>query len=207
MTGSSAWIAERPLVLASTSGVRRMLLQSAGLSVEVAPSGVDERAVEEAVRDERLDPSGLARRLAAEKALAVSRRMPDRLVLGADQTLELDGLPLHKPADRPQARERLRALSGRTHALRSAVALAHGGRLLQDILDSAFLDMRPLSDAAVERYLDLAGHKATESVGGYQVEALGIHLFDAVRGDHSTILGLPLPPVLAALRRMGCLAF
>lgn len=149
----------------------------------------------------------IARRLAREKALAVSRRRPGRLVVGADQTLACgDTLP-HKPDDRAAAREQLRVLSGRTHVLHSAVAVAEGERIVHDFVEDARLTMRPLTPEAIERYLDLAGDSALQSVGGYRLEGLGIHLFEHVEGDHSTILGLPLLPLLAVLRAVGCLAF
>jgi septum formation protein len=184
-----------------------MLLESAGLPVETEAPGVDERAVEAAAREDALDPSALASRLAAEKALAVSRRRPGRVVVGADQVLDLDGKVLHKPADRSEARDHLLGLSGRTHMLRSAGALALDGEILEHFLDSAALTVRHLGPDGIERYLDFAGPDALSSVGCYQVEGRGIHLFDRIAGEHSTILGLPLRPLLAALRRRQWLAF
>lgn len=198
------WTDPRPLLLASTSRTRRNLLEGAGLTVETEAPGIDERAVE---AEGAPDPVTVASRLAREKALAVSRRHPDRLVIGADQTLELHGQLFHKPADRAAAREQLSRLAGHTHMLHSSVAIARRGDCIETIHDSASLTMRSLGSEAVERYLETAGPSVLESVGCYQVEGLGIHLFDAVAGDHSTILGLPLRPLLASLRRLGCLAF
>jgi septum formation protein len=166
---------------------------------------VDERAVEAGAAG--APPQEIARRLAAEKAFAVSRRRPGRVVVGADQVLELDGEVLHKPTDRAAAGRQIARLSGRTHALHTAFAVALDGAIRHEGLDSARLTMRPLDAAAVERYLDFAGNAVTQSVGGYQLEGAGIHLFERVEGDHSTILGLPLLPLLAALRGMGLLAF
>ena len=204
---AALWTAPAPLLLASTSTTRRALLESAGLIVDTQAPGVDERAVEQAVDEKALGPADLALHLAAEKALAVSRRHPERLVLGADQVLDLGGVVAHKPGDRTTARAQLRAQSGRRHALHSAGALARGGGLVDSFVDTAHLAMRPLSDEAIEAYLDLAGPDILRTVGVYQVESLGIHLFERVEGQHSTILGLPLLPLLASLRRLGCLAF
>jgi len=199
------WTLPEPLLLASTSAARLALLASAGLIVETQASGVDERAVEE--DGKALDPPALARRLAAEKALSVSHRFPERIVLGADQVLACDGAVFHKPADRAAARAHLQKLAGRTHALHSAGALAIGGQVVESFVASAELSMRPLTEDSIELYLDLAGPEALRSAGVYQLEGLGIHLFEDVKGDHSTILGLPLIPLMSSLRRLGCLAF
>ncbi|HEX8167905.1 MAG TPA: Maf family protein [Beijerinckiaceae bacterium] len=199
------WLPADPLLLASTSATRRLLLESAGLPVETEAPGVDERAVEAGAG--ALPPEGIARRLAGEKALAVSRRRPGRVVVGADQVLALEGEVLHKPADRAAAHAQIMRLAGRTHALHTAFAIALDGAVRREGLDSARLTMRPLGAAAIERYLALAGDAVTQSVGGYQLEGAGIHLFERVEGDHATILGLPLLPLLAGLRGMGLLAF
>ncbi len=201
--GPSLWRGSAPLLLASTSETRRKLLADAGLRIETQAPGVDERAIGTA----HADPREVARRLAREKALAVSRLRPDRLVLGADQTLACGGRLFHKPADRAEAREHLIALSGRTHVLHSAFALAEGGAIVQESSAEARLTMRALGSNAIEHYLDLVGEAAWRSVGAYQVEGIGIHLFDRIEGDHSTILGLPLIPLFAALRSRGLLAF
>ncbi len=200
------WTHSEKLLLASTSATRLALLVSAGLPVETQNSDIDERAVEEAAVQDKLDPPALAGRLAAEKALAVSRRHPERVVLGADQVLECEGEVFHKPADRAAARAQLMTLSGRHHALHSAGAIAISGQVVEGFLDSATLTMRSLTEEAVDLYLDLAGPDVLKSVGVYQLEGFGVHLFEAVEGDHSTILGLPLLPLLASLRRLGCLA-
>ncbi len=200
------WTQSEKLLLASTSVTRLTLLVSAGLAVETQNAGIDERAVEEAAAHESLDPPALAARLAAEKALAVSRRHPGRVVLGADQVLACDGEVFHKPSDREAAHRQLRQLAGRRHALHSAGALAVGGQVVERFVASARLTMRPLTDEAIAFYLDLSGPDALNSVGVYQLEGFGVHLFETVEGDHSTILGLPLLPLLAALRRLGCLS-
>jgi septum formation protein len=202
----SLWTGATPLLLASTSRARRKLLESAGLPVETEAPGVDERSIEAAAQGDGLGPSDLAARLAAEKALAVSRRYPGRLVVGADQVLDCDGRVLHKADDRGAAVAKLLQLAGRRHALHSAIALAQDGAVVDAVQESAFLTMRPLDRAAVELYLDLAGPDVLASVGAYQIESLGMHLFTEVQGDHTTILGLPLRPLLARLRARGLLA-
>lgn len=199
------WRPEEPLVLGSTSPVRRALLADAGLIVETEAPEVDERRVEAAM-PAGCDPGAIALRLAMEKALAVSRRRPRCIVVGADQTLACGDEAFHKPRDRDEAREQITRLSGRTHRLHSAVALAQNGQIVKSCVDEARLTMRPLSRATIERYLMLAGDKAVASVGGYQVEGLGIHLFERIEGDHATVLGLALLPLLAALRDMDLLS-
>jgi septum formation protein len=201
--GRSLWRGSAPLILASTSATRRLLLENAGVKVETQSPGVDERSVETTF----LAPPDVARRLAAEKTVAVSRIRPERLVLGADQTLACEGRLFHKPADRTAAHEQIAALAGRTHILHSAFALAQNGVVVHEAVEDARMTMRPLSSGAIEAYLDYVAETALQSVGAYQVEGVGIHLFDRIEGDHSTILGLPLIPLLAALLTRGLLAF
>lgn len=197
------WRAAAPLVLASGSKIRRALLGGAGVAVEVAPSDIDERAFEAAAPP--LSPIAAAGLLARTKALAVARLHPGRLVLGADQVLALDGARFTKPADRAAARTQLRALAGRSHELHSAIAFVQDARVLFEHVSSARLTMRSFSDGFLELYLDAAGAAATESVGAYQLEGLGVQLFDRVDGDYFTVLGLPLFPAMDFLRRRGCL--
>jgi septum formation protein len=144
--------------------------------------------------------------LAREKARAVAAIMPGRFVVGADQTLALGRAWFTKPADRDAARAQVRALSGRTHELHAAVAVARDGRVVFSHSEVARLTMRVISDRFLETYLDAAGPAVTQSVGAYQLEKLGIHLFERVEGDHFVILGLPLIQLLGFLRREGCLA-
>lgn len=200
----SPWLPAEPLLLASASATRRDLLASAGLPVETAPARIDERALE--AESAGLTPPELARRLALAKAEEVAARHPGRVVIGADQVLACDGRVFHKPADLDGARTHLAEFQGRTHTLHSAVAiLRDGGR--EDFVETARMTMRPLDGAAIDAYLRLAGKAVTTSVGAYQLEGLGIHLFERIEGDHATILGLPLTPLLARLRGMGLLAF
>jgi septum formation protein len=198
------WLASSPLVLASGSTVRRALLEAAGIPVEARPANLDERAIEADEPSE--DPSAVAALLSREKALRVAASVPGRLVVGADQTLALGRCRFDKPADRAAARAQLKALAGRTHELHAAVAVARGRDVLFEHVAVARLTMRPLSETFLDRYLDAAGAAVSASVGAYQVEAIGIELFDRIEGDHFTILGLPLLPLLAYLRAEGSLA-
>jgi septum formation protein len=200
----SLWLEPHALVLASQSAARRGLLEAAGIPIEVRPADLDERSIER--RSRNTNPGELAAMLAREKAAAVAMVMADRVVIGADQTLSLDEKRLSKPVDRGTAGEQLRALRGRTHALHSGVAVLRDTKVLFEHVAVATLAMRPFTDRFLEIYLDAMGDAVTASVGAYQVEGLGIHLFERIEGDHSVILGLPLLPVLVFLRREGFLA-
>ncbi len=193
------------IVLASKSAIRAELLRSAGLIVETRPADVDERAIEAPAMAAGASPEEVARLLAVAKAEAVSRADPDALVIGADQTLALGERRFSKPRDRDGARDHLRALRGATHRLASGGALAQAGRTLWSGVQSAELTMRDFTDAYLEDYLDRMGPVVTTTVGGYQLEGLGIQLFARIAGDHFTILGLPLLPLLDALRGHGVL--
>jgi nucleoside triphosphate pyrophosphatase len=199
----SLWLAADPLLLASKSTVRRALLESAGIPVEIRPADLDERGAEAGAGS--APPDAVAALLAREKAARVARLNPGRLVLGADQTLALSARCFAKPVDRAGAREQLRALSGRAHKLHSAIAFVQDASVLFEHVGVAQLTMRPLSDRLLELYLDTAGSAAIASVGAYQIEGLGIQLFERVDGDYFTVLGLPLLPALDFLRRRGCL--
>jgi septum formation protein len=198
------WRATRPLVLASRSAPRRAMLEAAGLPVETSLPDLDERAVETAAGP--LGPAAVAVLLARAKASAVARHQPGRLVVGADQTLALGDRRFDKPGDRAAARAQLMVLSGKTHHLHSAVAVACDEKVLFDAVDTASLTMRGLPDDFLGAYLDAAGVSVLESVGAYQLEKLGIHLFERIEGDHFTILGLPLFKLIAFLRQHGSLA-
>lgn len=197
------WLADRPLLLASKSASRRALLQGAGIPIEVKAADIDERGIE--AKAGLADPGAVAALLAREKAVAVSVEQPGRLVLGADQTLALGQRRFSKPADRAAARSQLKILRGQSHALHSAVAIIRDGKPVLEHCAVAKLAMRAFSDEFLESYLDAAGDAVTASVGAYQVEGFGVQLFERIDGDHSTILGLPLLPVLDALRREGAL--
>jgi septum formation protein len=193
------WLNPQPLVLASGSEVRGKILAAAGLRIEIRPSQIDERAEE--AKSGIADAAAAARHLAVAKATAVAASLPGRLVLGADQTLARGSKRFSKPLDRTGAAEQLRALRGRTHELNSALALVRDGTTLFGCVETARLTMRDFSDAFLEDYLDLAGASAMSSVGGYQLEGIGIHLFERIEGDYFTILGLPILRLLGFLRQ------
>jgi septum formation protein len=201
---TSLWRAAEPLVLASRSAPRRAMLEAAGLPIETILPDLDERAVEAAAGPR--GPAETALLLAREKAGAVARQKPGRLVIGADQTLALGQRRFDKPRDRAAARAQLAALSGKTHQLHSAVAVVRGEAVMFEAIDTASLTMRSLPDGFLDAYLDAAGVAVTQSVGAYQLEKLGIHLFERIEGDHFTILGLPLFKLIAFLREDGYLA-
>jgi septum formation protein len=198
------WLADRPLVLASKSEIRRALLADAGIPIEVSPADINERGIEQ--RAATRDAGDIALILARGKAQAVAARLPARLVLGADQTLALGQRRFSKPSDRAAARDQLKALRGQTHELHTAIALARDGEIVFEHREVARLTMRAFSDAFLESYLDAVGGAATASVGGYQLEKAGIQLFERIDGDHFVILGLPLTALLRYLRQVGCLA-
>jgi septum formation protein len=196
-----------PLVLASRSAARIALLSEAGIPFTVAPSSVDEREVEAPLMASGASPSAIAVALAEAKAIDVSTREPAAVVIGADQTLELDGDRWTTPATVAVAREQLARLSGRTHQLHSAVALARGGKTTWRHVATASLTMRALTPTAIDSYLADAGDSVTASVGAYQLEGAGVRLFERIDGDYFTILGLPLLPLLARLREEGVLTW
>lgn len=198
-------VSSTPLILASGSETRRQMLFRAGLTFRVVPADVDERAIQRAVQEEdpEADGSEIAMRLAAAKAEAVSAKFPEALVIGADQVLTYDGKVFEKPADIEGARRQLSELRGRQHQLHSAIALARGGEALWEGVDVAVLSMRRFTDAFLDTYLEEVGDKVCTSVGAYQLEGLGIQLFESIDGDYFTILGLPLLMLLDVLREEG----
>jgi len=198
------WLAGEPLVLASKSAIRHALLRDAGVPVEVQPADIDERTIEQ--QSLTHDAGELAALLAREKARTIAARLPGRLVLGADQTLALGERRFSKPGDRADARAQLAALRGRTHELHTAVALVRESTIVFEHREVARLTMRAFSDSFLESYLDAVGAAVTASVGGYQLERIGIQLFERIEGEHFVILGLPLVALLQYLRQAGWLA-
>jgi septum formation protein len=197
------WRGKDPLILASQSRARQMLLGNAGISFEAVPADIDERALQ---KNSGLSaPGEIAGLLACEKARFVSSKNPGRYVIGADQTLALGNRLFSKPTGRAQAADQLRLLAGGTHELHSAVVVAQDGKILFSEVSIARMTMRQLSGGEIRNYLDTAGDAVTTSVGAYQLEGLGVHLFERIEGDHFTILGLPLLPLLAFLRGQGLL--
>jgi septum formation protein len=193
------------IILASSSPFRKAMLANAGVEVEAVPADVDERALEAPLQDSGVSPEDVALVLAEAKATEVSERRPGALVLGCDQTLSLGDKVFHKPADREGARRHLLALSGKTHQLNSAAVLVRDGKVLWRHVGIASMTMRKLDPAFIGRHLARVGAKALGSVGAYQIEGEGIQLFDKIEGDHFTIVGLPLLPLLAELRMLGAI--
>ncbi|MEQ1577159.1 MAG: Maf family protein [Hyphomicrobium sp.] len=201
MTGGQAPL----LILASGSQTRVSMLREAGLAFEAVPADIDEAALFKAalVSDASLPPEKIAVLLARAKAAEVSRRYPEALVIGADQVLSLGNEMIFKAPDQDAAKRILMKLRGQTHKLHSAVSLAIGGCEQWTAIDTASLTMRDFSAAFLDDYLRRAGSALTTSAGAYQIEGLGVNLFETVAGHHSTILGLPLLPLLAELRARG----
>ena len=191
-----------PIVLASKSLARRAVLEAAGVPIEVAGAAVDEAALKAGLLAKGASPKEVAQALAAAKAAALAG---PAYVVGADQTLELEGRLYDKVTSRDAARERLKILRGRAHQLHSAVAVAREGRVLWRELESATLTMRDFSDSFLEDYLALEGAAALGSVGCYRLEGPGAQLFATIEGDYFAILGLPLLGLLEFLRGQGAL--
>ena len=193
------------LILASGSRTRREMLTAAGVGVRVVPPDVDEAAIRDTLlaNGNAIDPLDIAEVLARAKAQAVSAHHANALVIGADQILALDDRIFSKPDDVAAARQSLCNLRGRTHQLHCAVVLALAGDVVWTFADTAHMSMRAVSDVFIERYIDEAGPVICQSVGAYQLEGLGVQLFDRIDGDYFTILGMPLVPLLAELRSRG----
>ena len=199
------WLNPFPLVLASKSSARRAILGSAGIPFDTVAADVDERAIEAPLLEKGAGAGDIALHLAEAKAAKVGVLKPGHLVLGADQCLSFEGGLVTKAQNRAEAEARLKAFSGRTHELHSALCIMRDGTKLFETVETAHLHCRIFSDAFIEAYAEAAGEALTESVGAYKVEGLGIHLFEAIEGDHTTILGLPLLPLLQFLRAEGSL--
>ncbi|PNG25394.1 Maf family protein [Methylocella silvestris] len=200
------WLGDAPLLLASKSASRAALLRAAGIPFEARDAALDERAVEAPLLRVGAGADKIARMLAREKALAVAVREPGRLTLGADQTLGCRGRLFTKAEDRAGAAATLNALSGQTHELHSALCIARDQKILFEAAPVARMTMRALSPGFITAYLDATGEGALGSVGAYQVEGLGMQLFERIEEDFSVIMGLPLLPLLAFLRKAGLVA-
>jgi septum formation protein len=202
MTQSSLWLGAEPLILASGSSARAQLLASIAIPFVVVKPQVDEREVEAPLIARQASAREIAQALADAKALNVSRTMQGRFVLGSDQLLEIEGELLHKPEGREGAKAHLRRLSNQTHCLHSAATIARDGLVVAQADDVAHLTMRELTESFIEAYLDAAGEAVLASVGAYQIEGLGQHLFAQVEGNPATIMGLPLFALLKKMRAL-----
>lgn len=188
------------IVLASSSAIRRALLKQAGLDFAIIAPAIDEAPIEAAHAGEDFE---LALALAEAKAAEVSAREPDAWVIGADTVVSVEGERFAKPADRDEAAEHLRVFSSKPIRLVSSVALARGGAVEWNHIADAVLNVRPLSQEFIQAYLDAEWPDVAYCVGVFRMEGRGVTLFDEVEGDHFTILGLPLLPLLGALRSRG----
>jgi len=198
------WLGNHPLILASQSRARQALLANAGIVFEAAPAEIDERAIQQ--QSGLAEPDQIARLLAREKARSVSSQRPGHWVVGADQTLALGKRLFSKPAGHAQAAEQLSALAGRSHELHSAVAVARDGNILFDTSSVARMTMRPLGASEINAYLDEAGKAVTSSVGAYQLEGLGVHLFERIEGIISRFLVCRCCPCWHFCAASGCSA-
>ncbi len=196
----TVWKTLPMLILASTSDTRKTLLRQAGLSFLACPAGIDERAIQAAAVSAGADGREVALRLAIAKAEAVSEDHPAALVIGADQTLSLGAELLHKPPTLADAAAQLDKLRGKTHRLHAGVALVRNGQNLWSDVQTAELTMRHFSQQERDEVLKMEGARVLASVGSYRLEGPSIRFFQSVTGDYFTILGLPLLPLLGALR-------
>ncbi|MEP6566231.1 MAG: Maf-like protein [Mesorhizobium sp.] len=193
------------IILASDNPLARKILANAGIAIEVDAADLDDAAMEAPLEDSGVSPEEVALVLAQTKAVEVSGRQPGALVIGCEQTLALGDEILHAPADMEGARRRLLLLSGKTHQLNSAAVLARDGAIIWHDVGVANLTMRKLDPGFIGRNLAAVGEKAFKGSGAYQIDSPSIQLFEKIEGDHFTILGLPLLPLLAELRRLGAI--
>jgi septum formation protein len=202
---SIAW-QTAPLILASASATRREMLTAAGIAFDVITAEVDEAAIKTELIGQGADSRAIGLALARAKAEAVSAQHPSHWVLGGDSIVSIEGAMFSKPRSRDDAAAHLRAFSGRQMALDSSVVLARGGAMVDYASDDAHLEVRSLSDAFIEQYLEAEWPAIAACVGCFRIEGLGVHLFERTTGSHFTILGMPLLPVLDMLRTNGITA-
>jgi septum formation protein len=190
---------ETKLVLASTSGIRRKILSDAGLSFISDSPDIEEETLKKSWSDKAAD--SIAQALAHAKSISLAKSYPDQVILGADQTLIFEGQIYNKATDQHEAREQLKKMRGKTHTLQSALVCTENAQTLWSHVSEAKLHMRNFSDEFIDRYLQHGGPTLVSSVGTYKLEETGIHLFEQIEGDHYTVLGLPLLPLLGFLRQ------
>ena len=190
------------LILASDSRFRAALLKNAGVSFTTSSASIDERAIEQPLLAAKLEPADIAQVLAEAKAIDVSARNPNSLIIGCDQTLSLNNNMFHKPADMKQARQHLLNFSGKTHQLNSAIAFVFNQQTIWRHVSVAHMSMRKLTPKYIGQYLARAGSSVLDSVGAYQLEGEGVQLLDRIEGDYFAIIGLPLLPLLSKLRNL-----
>ncbi len=194
------------LILASKSASRRAMLDAAGVVYAVHPANIDEAAITEAMRNGGADPRAIARALAEAKALAIAREFPDRWVIGSDSMVSIGGDLYDKPVSRDDAAAHLRSFSQKVIVLDSSVVLANNGAVIDCASDDARLEVRALSEPFIEWYLDAEWPAINACVGCFRIEGRGVHLFENIIGNHFTILGMPLLPLLAMLRKHRVIA-
>jgi septum formation protein len=192
------------LILASTSAIRRQMLDAAGVEFEVRPPGINEQAVKSLLQEETA--AEISRTLAVAKAIEISRSTGQDWVIGCDSVVSVADRSFDKPRDRGEAAEHLRSFSGRVMELSSSVALARAGDRHWDHMETALLHVRPLSEEFIDSYLEAEWPEVGYTVGVFRLEGRGVQLFERIEGDHFTILGMPLIPLLGALRERGLLA-
>ena len=193
----------RPIILASTSQIRRQLLRNAGVKFEPDSPNLDEETIRSALLAEGARPREIADALAEGKAMKLSRKRPEALVIGCDQVLDFEGVPMSKPGSMEEAREQLTRLRGKRHALLSAIVLCHEGRAIWRHVGQVRLTMRDVSDGYLDGYLQRNWQSIRHSVGGYKLEEEGVRLFSRIEGDYFSVLGLPLVELLSYLSASG----
>ena len=193
------------LILASTSVIRARTLQNAGLTFTTEPARIDEDMIKQSLLAEKASPRDIADKLAELKAQKIASRHPEALVIGSDQVLDFKGALLSKPETADEARAQLTALSGQTHKLLSAAVIYHEARPIWRQISTATLVMHPLSPAFIDEYVDRNWASIQHSLGGYKIEEEGVRLFSQLIGDHFTIQGMPLVPLLSYLAQRGTL--